>query len=70
MSADCGAALVAGAVDDICAFVEVPGAAACAGADVGIIRARTGQSNHGRIRLLISAFAGLKECFTAWLFKD
>jgi len=66
MSADCGAALVAGAVADATTFVEVPGATGCAEADAEIVMAKIGQSHHGPMRLLISVFAGWKGRFTAW----
>jgi len=66
MSAACGAALVAGAVADACAFVEAPGTAVCAEAAAGVVRAKTDKSSHDPTRLLISAFAGLKGRFTAW----
>jgi len=65
MSADCGAALVAGAVDDVWPVREAPESAACAGADAGFVRARTDKSSHDPVRLRMNDSAGLKKIFTA-----
>ena len=62
--------MVAGAVDDAWPVREAPESAASAGADAGVVRAKTDKSSHDPTRLLISAFAGLKGGFTARQFKE